>query len=110
VHLIGGAAAQEFFYRGVLLSALIPIMGIWSVIAVAACFVGEHLVHFNAEEQFDGRDFTVHAVLSLGLGVVVYFSNTLFAAVVGHVLYNAPAVYLNLRRGLLRSKTIRHSA
>jgi hypothetical protein len=89
VVLYGGSGfAQEYFYRGVGMAALTPFIGWWAVPVTAAMFVVEHVA--QAGEVWDRHDVIWQAVLGIGLGTVVALTGSLPAAVLGHVLYNAP--------------------
>jgi membrane protease YdiL (CAAX protease family) len=97
-HLILGAIAQEYFYRGAILHSLSSYLGVWSIAVATLLFVLEHLMHFDASQAFDGRDYLFHVLMSLGLGVIFYYSKSLAGCMVGHVIYNSPGAIQALRR------------
>jgi Type II CAAX prenyl endopeptidase Rce1-like len=95
-------AAQEYLYRGVLLTGLATLVGWWALPVVAGMFVVEHAAQGGGGFTFDLRDYTVQVALSLALGALVLTSGGLMPALVGHTLYNMPNVLQAISR-LLRS-------
>lgn len=92
------AIAQEYFYRGVILYVLMPYIHLWAVIVATAFFVFEHVMHFNASRQWDRTDLFFQALLSLGLSLIFFFSQSLLGSMLGHIAYNLPSVIHTLRR------------
>jgi hypothetical protein len=92
------AIAQEYFYRGAMLSVFAGYIGIGSIILAATCFTLEHLTHFNSSEVFDGYDILMQMLLGLGLGTVFYLSSSLVGCILGHTVYNGVSVFQALRR------------
>lgn len=93
-----GAIAQEYFYRGVMLYVLSGYIGIWAIIPATFCFTLEHYIHFNADQTFDVRDYVLQTILGTGLGIIFYFSQSLPACIIGHMIYNTPGVLHTMRR------------
>lgn len=98
IQIVFASAGQEFFYRGMLLPVLAPLFGIWAILIATLCFVVEHLLHFNSAEAFDTRDILLQAILSVGLGMVMYFTGSILGCMLGHILYNSPFLYQTIRR------------
>lgn len=95
---IFAALVQEYFYRGVMLLTLQTYIGFWAVILVAGLFAFEHILHIDATQNFDKYDTLFHILLGLGLGTVLFFSQSLLACILGHLTYNSPAVLEAIRR------------
>lgn len=98
LHPILSAISQEYFYRGVMVYVLQSYMGFWSVVIAALFFALEHLIHQNASQIFDKHDTLFHTLLGLGLGAVIFFSQSLVGCVLGHIMYNAPNVIEAIQR------------
>jgi hypothetical protein len=105
VHFGLSGLAQEYLYRGLVLSALLPVHPVLAIAVSTAAFVGEHLTHVGARVHYDRHDLAVQAWLGLALGTVVAVTGSLPAAMVGHTLYNLPNVLLTLRRPAMRTST-----
>lgn len=98
LHPLVGAVAQEYFYRGIVLSVFATYVGAWAVLLSTLLFALEHLIHFNAGEAFDRRDYLLHLALGLGFGVIFYLSGSLLGCILGHTVYNSPSALQALRR------------
>lgn len=86
-------ATQEYLHRGVLLGALAPVIGPAAVAAVAATFVAEHVLTSNPAVRRSARDIALWTGLSLLFGsAVLVHPGALWAAMVGHTLFNLPEV------------------
>lgn len=96
--LVFGAVGQEYFYRGVVLYALVQYLGIGAVVVSAVFFTIEHLLHAGAQQTFDRRDYLLQTLLALSLGGIFYFSESLLGCMLGHVIYNAPGALQTFRR------------
>lgn len=92
------ALAQEYYYRGVVLVVFATYLGPSAILISLLLFVIEHLLQAEAARTFDTKDTIMHALLSLGLGVVMYVSHSLVGCIIGHALYNAPRVWEALHR------------
>jgi hypothetical protein len=85
---LGAAIGQELFYRGVLHALLTPTLG-WAVVPVSTLlFVVEHAGNRWASTVFDLAYLLRIGALSAALGVIVYTTGSLWAALVGHVGFN----------------------
>jgi membrane protease YdiL (CAAX protease family) len=96
VHSAVGGGAQEYLYRYVVLTAAAPALGAGAVLLATALFVLEHRLQPGA--VWDRKDLAVHASLGLALGAVAYAGGSVWPAVLGHTIYNAPSVVFALRR------------
>lgn len=86
--LLAAAIGQELFYRGVIIWLLAPALG-WGVVPVsAALFVLEHVGNRWASAVFDRAYLCRIAALSAVLAAIAYATGSLWAAVLGHVVYN----------------------
>lgn len=90
-------AAQEYLYRGLLISGLRT----WPVVAIVLstiAFVVEHMAQAGPPGQWDKRDVFLHAALSVGFGTVVVIWGSLPAVMIGHTVYNSPNILQALAR------------
>lgn len=101
IHPYAGAIAQEFFYRGLVLTTLIPYVGHYAVLISSVLFMGEHYFHNNSSYVFDWKDYALQLLLGISLGYVFYLSGSFIGVAGGHCLYNTPAVLQTLRRELV---------
>jgi membrane protease YdiL (CAAX protease family) len=96
------APAQEFLHRGVLLTSLAPLIGVWAVVATTASFVAEHVLVRNFRKNVTLRDLAVWTSLSVCFGYAVYQQPAaLWLAVLAHSLLNTPHVAIWMRRSAL---------
>jgi membrane protease YdiL (CAAX protease family) len=96
--------AQEYLYRGIVLAALFNWNRAAAVGVASAAFVGEHLLHRGGMNYWDMHDVAVHCYLGVGLGILVVYTGSLSAAIVGHTVYNLPNLILTFRRPPERRK------
>lgn len=90
--------AQEYFYRGVMLTALLGSIG-WGAVAIAALlFALEHFMHRDWQQVFDWVDLVLQTLLGLGLGVILVLSSSLAGCMLGHIAYNSVDIFRALRR------------
>jgi hypothetical protein len=89
-------AAQEYLYRYAVLVALSPLIGYASVLVAAVLFTVEHLIHPGG--SWDIKDLMLQALLAIVLGTIVYVGGGLLPAVLGHTVFNLPAVLFAARR------------
>ncbi|WP_439657625.1 lysostaphin resistance A-like protein [Lentzea sp. HUAS TT2] len=87
----GAGVAQEYFYRGVVLMALVPHIGWFAIVPAAAMFVFEHVAQ-SGRIHFDRRDLINHAIISVVFGALTIHAGSVLPAVVGHTVYNLPNV------------------
>ena len=95
-------AAQEYLYRGLIISALHR----WAIAAVAVAtvaFVAEHLMQPGARHHWDTKDILTHTVLSIFFGMLISSWGSLPAAMIGHTAYNSPNVLLAFLRPSVRT-------
>lgn len=85
---LAAAIGQELLYRGVLYTLMAPTLG-WTVVPVStALFVLEHMGNRWASTMFSPAYFLRIAGLSLALATVAYATDSLWAAILGHVAFN----------------------
>ncbi|AQZ62467.1 unnamed protein product [[Actinomadura] parvosata subsp. kistnae] len=86
--LQAAAIGQELFYRGVVFEFLRPTIG-WAVIVVSTVlFVVEHLGNRWAGAVLDRAYVVRITVLSTALATIMFVTGSLWAALLGHVVYN----------------------
>jgi membrane protease YdiL (CAAX protease family) len=77
------ALAEEFIYRGVLMTSLLPQAGVAGALTVSSAVFA--LVHLPTEPQAVLPLF----MLALALGWVGYWTRSLLAPVITHAMFNA---------------------
>jgi membrane protease YdiL (CAAX protease family) len=87
----GAGVAQEYFYRGVVLMALLPHLGWYAIIPAAAMFVFEHVAQ-SGSLYFDRRDLINQTIISVVFGALAIHAGSVLPAVIGHTVYNLPNV------------------
>lgn len=98
-----GAVVQEIFYRGILITALKPIIG-WPVIVISAIFfVVEHI--FHGPGAFDRYDYVLQTLLSILCGAIFFVFGDIIACMLVHIFYNVPRLYLVLRSPTTEAST-----
>ncbi|TWP50439.1 CPBP family intramembrane metalloprotease [Lentzea tibetensis] len=87
----GAGVAQEYFYRGVVLTALLPQLGWFAILPAAAMFVFEHVAQ-GGGLHFDRRDLINQTIMSIVFGALAIHAGSVLPAVIGHTVYNLPNV------------------
>lgn len=86
--LLAAAVGQELFYRGVVFEFLRPTIG-WGVVVVSTVlFVVEHLGNRWAGAVLDIAYVVRITILSTILATIMFMTGSLWAALLGHVIYN----------------------
>lgn len=84
--------AQEIFYRGSLFTLFEPTLH-WLVIPLcASLFTGEHYANRWGKTLFNKKDYGRFFFLGIGMGIVVYTTDSVMAAILGHLFYNSIGV------------------
>jgi hypothetical protein len=101
-------AAQEYLYRGLILTCLIS----WPFLAVAVStllFVVEHLAQAGPAGQWDRKDIILQILLSVSFAVIVVIWRSLPAAMIGHTVFNSPNVIQAVKRPGVTPPKLRES-
>lgn len=87
----GAGVAQEYFYRGVVLTALLPQLGWFAIIPAAVMFVFEHVAQ-SGRLYFDRRDLINQTIISVVFGALAIHAGSVLPALIGHTVYNLPNI------------------
>lgn len=85
-----GAILQELFYRGTMIGLLKDVHTVpWVAVLISASLFS--LEHYMGE--MSPRQISFQFLLSLGLAALYYFSGSISACIVAHLMYNGPSLY-----------------
>jgi len=98
--------SEELFYRGTLESLIIAPLGTSSIFVVSGMFVAQHFVDPKMRQNFASWRTRLHLLLvSLGLSGLLFFTHSLFACILMHVIVNSPFVAFRLVKLFMFEKT-----
>lgn len=102
IHIPGGAA-QELFYRGILMTSLVDELGPFVIAVSTGLFMAEHYFQYGSADLFSKSDYAWQAALSIITSFLFYWTSSVTACMIVHIAYNAPRVYADLNRGSRRT-------
>lgn len=97
-HFLMSAIGQEYYYRGVVITLFSSLCGIWAIGIAALLFIIEHYVQDNSVADWDWKDYSLQTMLSLGSGMIYYFTGSLVGSILAHIVYNTPGIMHVMRR------------
>ncbi|WP_277506366.1 CPBP family intramembrane glutamic endopeptidase [Paenibacillus sp. PastF-1] len=90
---LGSAILQELFFKGFILSLLLPVINpLLAVVLTGFFFTEEHILHYRAKNSFEIKDYLLQFLMSIISGLIYWQSASLFIGSISHIVFNLSLV------------------
>ncbi|NAM96353.1 CPBP family intramembrane glutamic endopeptidase [Staphylococcus hominis] len=92
--LILSSIFEEIYYRTILNTNYFLL----DILITSILFVLAHYMQKETRESFNIKSYIILFLMSIGWFYSYYISGSILPAIIGHIIYNSPSLYINLMK------------